>query len=188
MAEAKTFIPIEFLRACFDYDPETGRFWWRERPASHFTDPRVYVRWCRHRAGKQAFTKTVTGRGYKRATITFNGREIQLLAHRVAWAIITGEWPADEVDHRNCDEGDNRFANLREATGAQNRQNRRVNSTAASGVKAARPCPKQAGKWISSIWVGGKSVHLGRFTSAEAANAAYAAAAKKYFGDFARAA
>lgn len=187
MAKSSIRIPITFLRECFDYDPETGRFWWRHRPENHFVDPRVFVRWNRYRAGTEAFTQTVTNRAYKRATITFGGAEIQILAHRVAWALMTGQWPEDEIDHVNCDGGDNRFENLREATPEQNGRNRRVNATARSGLKGAVPCSVQKGKWRSSIQVDGKSVHLGRFVSAEAAHAAYATAAAKYFGDFARA-
>ena len=29
-------LPVEYLRECFHYDPETGELTWKERPLSHF--------------------------------------------------------------------------------------------------------------------------------------------------------
>jgi hypothetical protein len=45
---------------------------------------------------------------------------------------------------------------------------------------------KQAKKWRAHIKVEGKYKHLGLFASKLEASAAYADAAKKYFGEFAR--
>ena len=43
-------------------------------------------------------------------------------------------------------------------------------------------------KWQAKIEVAGKQIHLGRFESREAAHKAYMAAARRHFGEFARAA
>jgi citrate synthase len=180
-------IPVGFLKQCLDYEPSTGAFRWRSRPESHFTDPRVHTQWNRHKAGTPAFV-TKSARGYLRACLTYEGREIEILAQRAAWVLMTGEYPADQVDHKNTNTADNRWCNLREATQSQNNRNRSASPSATSGLKGAVPCSVQPGKWRSSIWVDGKSVHLGRFASAEAAHAAYAAAARKHYGEFARAA
>ena len=46
--------PLEFLRECFDYDPETGAFRWRRRPARHFSDPDTAQQWNARYAGTEA--------------------------------------------------------------------------------------------------------------------------------------
>jgi hypothetical protein len=55
--------------------------------------------------------------------------------HRIAWALVHGEYPASEVDHINGDGADNRLCNLRLATSSQNNQNRRLSSRNKTGVK-----------------------------------------------------
>lgn len=184
---ATNALPVSFLRECLDYDPRTGVFRWRARPESHFTDPRVHTRWNRHKAGARAFV-TENAKGYLRACMTYDGREIEIMAQRAAWALMTGEYPEELVDHKNTIRTDNRWRNLRSATQSQQNMNRRVNATATSGLKGAVPCSTQAGKWRSQIMIDGKSKHLGRFESAEAAHAAYVAAAAATFDEFARAA
>lgn len=178
-------VPVSFLRVCLDYDPETGLFNWRSRPLSHFNDPRVHVRWNRYRVGTSAFRPT-KGRRYLRATVTYQGVEIELLAHRVAWAFVTGEWPTDEIDHIDCETWNTRFSNLREATRSENSRNRRhyAKKSPLKGISQHLT----TGRWKSQIWVDGKSLYLGFFVTAEEAHAAYVAAAAKHYGEFARAA
>lgn len=186
MADAKSEIPVSFLRACLAYDPETGRFTWLSRPLDHFADPRVFVRWNRYRSGTEAFTPT-EGRRYLRATVTYQGVEVQLTAHRAAWALMTGEWPADQVDHIDCDTWNTRFANLREATQSQNNMNRGANREKISPLKGVSPCRGRR-QWRSSIQIDGRVKYLGRFHTEVEAHQAYVAAATQIFGDFARAA
>jgi len=95
---------------------------------------------------------------------------------------LTG-WPY--VDHRNGDGLDNRRANLRQATHAQNMGNRRMAKNNKSGFKgvswnASRRC------WCACIGVAGKVRHLGGFRNAEDAARAYDAAAVAVWGEFAR--
>ena len=71
------------LRRRLDYDPETGVFTWRITVNS------------RAIAGETAGTKN--GLGYHQLTLD---RKIYL-AHRLAWLYMTGEWPKDQIDHRN---------------------------------------------------------------------------------------
>lgn len=98
---------------------------------------------------------------------------------------MTGEWPADMIDHKNRDRTDNRWENLREATRSQNNANRRASST--HGFKGATFNRRQ-GRWMAQTKVNGKRVYLGYYDTPEEAHAAYVAAAERYFGEFARAA
>jgi hypothetical protein len=83
------------------------------------------------------------------------------------------------------DRADNRWANLRMATRAQNKANTRPCAANTSGVKGVH-WHKSAHKWRARIKVNGKRRHLGFFCTPESAAAAYAAAAEKYFGEFSR--
>jgi hypothetical protein len=89
------------------------------------------------------------------------------------------------VDHRNFNGLDNRRSNLRIATHSENMQNRRKRKGTTSrfiGVYFY----KRNGKWDARIRHLGKKIWLGRFDNEIDAGKAYDAAAKKYYGEFAR--
>jgi len=120
-----------------------------------------------------------------RRVIGIDGRSY--LAYRLVWLYAKGSWPDGEIDHINLDSADNGISNLRIATSSQNRANMRAQPTNKSGVKGV--CwAKREGKWRATINVRGKHIHVGFFNSIEDAGAAYISAAKKHFGEFARAA
>jgi len=105
-------------------------------------------------------------------------------ASRLAWLYMTGEWPQKTVDHENLLKIDNRWENLREAGASKNGANRRKLKNNTSGFKGVAV---NRGKWSASIRVGYKSIWLGRHDTPEEAHAAYMAAAKEHFGEFAHA-
>lgn len=84
----------------------------------------------------------------------------------------------DHICHETLD---NQRENLRNVTRFQNQQNRRIQRSNTTGFKGVS---LDHNKYRANIRVDGKPLHLGNFTSAEEASAAYEAAAKKYFGDF----
>jgi hypothetical protein len=90
-----------------------------------------------------------------------------------------------EVDHIDNNSLNNTRSNLRLATKSQNSASTRRFDTNGE-VKKSRGVGFYRGKWTASIKVNGKSIYLGRFITEEAAKAAYDAAARQHFGEFAR--
>lgn len=81
-----------------------------------------------HRAGMVA--GSLGTNGY--VQIWVDGRSYP--AHRLIWLFVYGQWPKDGIDHYNGKKADNRICNLREATTAQNGQNRQgAHVTSTSG-------------------------------------------------------
>jgi hypothetical protein len=76
----------------------------------------------------------------------------QVLAHRVAWKIMTGVDPT-EIDHIDGNRGNNKWSNLRDGTRSDNLRNvslKRNNKSGSMGVSFS----KRQQKWIASIWLG----------------------------------
>lgn len=153
------------LREVLNYDPETGVFRWKMRR--------------KLRVGTIAGTDHI--KGYRSIVID---REFYL-AHRLAWLYVHGEWPTEQIDHINLDKKDNRIANLRLATNAQNHANKPLQSNNTSGVKGV-VWDKARSKWIAQIKVGGKNIHCGRYVDFDEACAVRAEAMQQYHGEFAR--
>ncbi len=103
-------------------------------------------------------------------------------AHRIAWALMNGEWPTRLIDHINGDKHDNRWANLRLASPSQNMHSRsgRANKTGYRGV-----FPNGNG-FASKIMVNRKIIQFPTRATAAEAYADYCAAARRYHGAFAR--
>lgn len=107
-------ITQEFIRTRVLYEPESGSMVWLPKPVnSHFD-----ISWNKKFQGKEV--GSITKGGYRIVWIN----EKHHYVHRLAWLYMTGLWPVNDLDHINGDSSDNRFSNLREATTAQNIQNR----------------------------------------------------------------
>lgn len=110
-----------------------------------------------------------------------DGKRAHIMMHRVVCAVAPGE----EVDHINGNGLDNRRANLRPVTRGQSMWNRAPNASGSSRHKGVY-WHKQHRKWVAAIQVNKKRVHIGLFTSEDAAARAYAERAAAEFGEFNR--
>lgn len=156
------------LRELLDYDPQSGVFRWKQSPRA------------RVQPGDEA------GCPEQRYTrIQINGR--RYMAHRLAWLWVTGEWPPEQIDHKDRNTHNNAWSNLRAADHSLNAANRTARVNNKSGFKGVHLL--KSGKYGAFIKKDGRSINLGSsFTTPQAAHEAYCAAAERLFGDFARAA
>lgn len=159
---------IEYLRKNFRYDPESGHVF-------HACDKAGVKR-------KDTIAGCLRHQGYIGITIRINDKPIQWAAHRIAWALVYGECPAElEIDHINGNRSDNRLANLRLATRRQNLANaRRINRSLPQGVSY------RSNGFFARIMFSGERITLGPFASADEAASAYIRAAVEHHGQFAR--
>lgn len=126
------------------YDADTGKLYWLEDQGT------------RGRKGAEAFCR-FNAHGYRVGKIFGTN----LLAHRVIWAMVYGEWP-EQIDHINGKRDDNRLVNLRSVTVRDNAKNRKVRKTSSSGVQGVS-FDKRKCNWNARITWNGKTEQLGSF-------------------------
>jgi hypothetical protein len=154
----------EYLDTFLEYNPDTGLLFYKHCASKSNM-------WNSKYAGMQAGS-LLKG---KYIQIKFDG--YHYLAHRLAWIIMTGEQPDDQIDHIDGDGLNNRFNNLREATQAQNMANcERL-------VRGIYEYPN--GKWKALIGIDHERIYLGLFNTKEEAYTAYQAALIETHGEYA---
>lgn len=127
-------------------------------------------KWRESRGGRSVYAAT---------TVIVPGKGPRVLhMHR----LICAPGPGLFTDHINHDGLDNRRANLRACTPAQNSANwaHQPGACPYRGVN-----PQTRGGWIARIAVSGTRLYLGSFAEPLSAARAYDAAALKHHGDFA---
>ena len=144
-------LTAEKARKLLHYDPKSGKLTWKvnKGPA---------------RIGKEARGQAV--HGYLRVRV--EGKLYYI--HRIAYLIMMGHFPFMLIDHRNRCRTDNRWANLRVVSNAENVANSGARRNNRLGVKGVY---LQDGSYKSYIKINGKTKYLGRFTTIEAASEAY---------------
>ena len=99
-------LTAEMLRSLLSYDPETGEFRWRI---------------SRGRVSVGDIAGSHPNRvGYLRIMLG----DVEYRAHRLAWLYIYGKWPELVIDHIDRNKTNNRIANLRDVSHAENMRNR----------------------------------------------------------------
>src|SRR5689334_17340092 len=82
------------LREVLSYNKATGRLTWKKNTG------------FKRLKGKPAGGVSKTS-GY----VMIGVFGVRLYAHRVAWVIVKGRWPTQQVDHKNLRRSDNRWRN-----------------------------------------------------------------------------
>lgn len=106
------------------------------------------------------------------------GRQRIVLMHRLILPQVYGM----VTDHINGNGLDNRRANLRICTQAENCRNSRKSKNNTVGFKGVF---RRGAKFRAAIFVDGATIVLGRFSSPVEAARAYDSAAEKHYGEFA---
>jgi len=128
-------LTVSRARELLSYDKSTGELRW------------LVSRSGAPRAGQIAgWLSPIRGNFYRYVMIDKQSYS----AHRLAWLIVTGEWPEAEIDHINGDGADNRWSNLRQVSSSENRRNQRRRVTNKTGVIGVHWC-KSSRVWRASI-------------------------------------
>ena len=147
------------LRDLLAYDEPTGLFFWQVKPrkgvqigdVAGYIDPRGYV--------------LIKVAGFR------------IYAHRLAWLFSTGEWPSQDIDHRDGDKSNNRIGNLRDVSKNLNAQNiAAAFNSSKVGLLGVSPSGK---KFQARIYTNNKQRCLGSFLTPEEAHAAYLTAKRE---------
>src|SRR5882672_10833409 len=107
----------ERVRELFNYDPKEGKLRWR-------------VDRIQMKAGDIAGS---VRRGHGYIQVSVDG--VIYRAHRIIWLWMTGEPPAERLDHKDLACAENSWANLRQATLSQNAANSLAHFDSMSGIK-----------------------------------------------------
>lgn len=170
MTKSESEIAISVLRELILLETDTGDLYWKNRPSILFSDGAVRTAthkanaWNSKNAGAQALN-CLMPTGHLVGKI--NGQKFH--AHRVAFALFTGYWPTQNIDHINGDPSDNRPVNLRDVSQKENTKNRPLRNDSTTGVQGIS---LQGGKYKVYISVDGKQKTIGRFQCIDDAIAA----------------
>lgn len=156
------------LNLLLDYQPSTGKLFWKTREASSFsatacrTPEQLCNIWNGKSAGKPAFNCKRQD-GYLVGSID----TIRLLAHRVVFKMLHGYDPA-VIDHDDGDPSNNTPSNLIDGTQKTNMRNRRLSKNNSSGFNGVYFTPSR-NMWEARIAVNNVSIFLGYFATKQEA-------------------
>lgn len=169
---------LALLNEALSYDPDSGQLTWRERPRHHFPSEKTMIRVNTWRAGKPAG-------GISGGRLIVRVFRSACVASRICWTLKTQKELSTKVliDHRNGDNTDNKWDNLRESTHFQNNSNTKVRSDSKSRLKGV---VKRKNRWYAEIQHENTRYWLGGHATKGLAAVARAKAALRLHGSFAR--
>jgi len=146
-----------YLKQRLEYEPSTGELTWKyyEKHGK---------KWNNRFAGGAAGSVKARKSGYRNVRVVIDGKDY--VSSRLIWLYMTGSWPVGQVDHIDHNPMNNRWANLREVTAAENMKNLSMTKSNTSGVTGVY-WHKRGGKWGVTIDVRGKRLHGGLFAEFE---------------------
>lgn len=149
-------LTYERAHELFNYDPETGIVT-RKKTVTYNAVEGDTVGTKVSSNGREYLCTEVKGKLYK--------------IHRIVWLMCNGDWPDGEIDHINHKTTDNRIANLRVVSRAENLKNRTLQKNNTSGINGIN-WDNKSGKWRARVCNGGKSFHVGFFIDIQEAELA----------------
>lgn len=164
----------DYLKECFDYNPETGELIWKVRPITHFANEGQFKRWNKRYAGQ------VTGYHNKAKesdtlyykTVTLNNRVRK--AHVLIWILVYGT-RVNLIDHIDGNGLNNKIDNLRELSVSNNARKCKQLKSNKSGYKGVCSV-KNSSNWYVSLKVNGKTKYMGSYKDIIYASRVYATA------------
>lgn len=144
---------IEFVHNVLGYDLETGIFTWAVSNSN------------RVKVGDRAGVIASNGRRY----INVDG--IKVMAHRLAWFYVTGEWPQGDVKQLDDDFDNCAWNNLELVSRSVASRKRALSDRNKSGFRGVSQT--KSGRWSAFITREYKQLNLGVFDTPEEASAAY---------------
>ena len=122
-------------------------------------------------------------KGYAHRKALQGGKQVTVWLHRLI-AERAGISMAGHIDHIDRKKLNCQRKNLRTATNSQNLANRGKNRNNTSGYKGVT-WDKERRKWLAQIEVRGRNRYLGRYEDEQEAHAAYRAALRERFAEYA---
>lgn len=176
VAKLKEPHPVSVIEQYFEYDHENGGARWKVTRKGYRGS--VYAR-----AGDPA--GSLIQKGYMVTSLTHEGVKKMIYIHRLVWALHHGQWPEEELDHRDGDKTHNKIDNLRLASRGEQTWNRLTPNNNTSGAKGVS-WHKVQQRWVARITANGKRYSLGYHDTVESAAAAYQEASMRLHGDFSK--
>jgi hypothetical protein len=139
---------LSLIPSVLAYDPETGLLIWKVNrgPA---------------KVGDIAGCEFTDNAGKKYRVLKL--RQKMQYAHRIAYVLMTGNWPKGQVDHIDGNGLNNKWDNLRDVTHSENSKNTRKQTRNKSGCTGVI-WDKVNSKWFVYIRVNGVMRNLGRYS------------------------
>lgn len=140
----------ELMRGMLEYFSDTGEIYWRTSGKGR-------------NMGQAA--GTVGSQGYRQIRV----RGKQYRAHRLAWLMHYGAWPAHQVDHINGERDDNRIENLRDVTQSINLLNQLSSHVDSSSNRVGVFKSRSGWSYGTAVQFQGRRKCLGFFKTEEEA-------------------
>lgn len=163
-------LTVDYILSRLAVDVESGTATWID-PTKHHRHLIGQPAGCarRSQSGKHYWVIRLNTIGYRRSHIIF--------------AVKTGSWPTEQVDHRDGNSLNDSGSNLRHATQVQNSWNHKTRKKASELPMGVRQTA--SGRYGARIAVNKRKISLGTHSTPEEASATYQAARHHHFGEFA---